>query len=318
MKSFIQLFIVCFFICATAATATAQLKPNHFIYIQSETKEPFFVILNGSNYSSSPSGYLILAKLPSGSVNFTVGFARDKYPEQKFNTTIANDDLGFSLRLNASKQWDLFNLQDFTTIVAGQKAVITPSLPMEETAISQPVTVATSTIKAVPPEPEVINKPATVVKPLGSEVKKLSSILSETGVTEIYIDKGDTVKLFIPNSATAKADADAKELTTANKPDKSVKNCTFASNDDFIRLRAKMAGFADERDMLIAGALAFKEKCFSVEQVKNLSYLVSYEENKLDFLLSAQKTVYDPTNFPSLQALLSKPAIIQQFRNALQ
>ncbi len=305
MKSIIQLIIVCFI----SVQVSAQLKPNHFIYIQSESKEPFFVMLNGKNYSSSPNGYLILAKLPSGTINFNIGFARDKYPEQTFNTIIANDDLGFSLRLNENKQWDLLNLQNFTTVTAGQKEVITTSLQTTGTKALQPEVVATTSIKSSPSEPTI--KSAT-------EVTKLSSILSETGVTEIYLDKGDTVKIFIPNSTTAKADVTAKELAAATKSDKSMKNCIFASNEDFIKLRAKMAGFVDERDMLIAGTNAFKEKCFSVEQVKNLSYLVISEENKLDFLLSAQKTVYDAANFPSLQALLSKPTLIQQFRNALQ
>jgi hypothetical protein len=312
MKSIIQLLIVCFI----SAQVSAQLKVNHFIYIQSETKEPFYVMLNGSNHSSSPNGYLILAKLPSGTVNFTVGFARDKYPEQQFETAITNDDLGFSLRLNANKQWELFNLQDFTTIITGQKAVNATNLPKANIKAPKPVTIANTATKPI--QTEAVITPATVTKPTSARVVKLSSIVSETGLTEIYVDKGDTVKIFIPNNATVKANAAAKELSTANNPDKNGKNCTFASNEDFINLRAKMAGFTDESDMLVAAAKAFKEKCFSVEQVKNLSYLLISEENKLDFLLFAQKTVYDASNFSSLQALLSKPALIMQFRNALQ
>ncbi len=321
MKSFVQLFIVCCFFSASAATA--QLKPNHFIYIQSETREPFYVMLNGNNYSSSPNGYLILSKLPSGAINFTIGFARDKYPEQNFATTINNTDLGFSLSVNADKQWHLFNLQDFTTIASGQKASNVrekiAEMPTVDTATLQlkyannAVTNATNQVETTATSVITTNKNALS----NTAIVKLSSNVSETGVTEIYLDKGDTVKIFIPNNAKAKADAVTNEPASTNKPDKSVKNCTFASNEDFVKLRAKMASYADERDMLIAGAEAFKEKCFSVEQVKNLSYLLISEQNKLDFLLSAKKTVYDAYNFSTLQALLSKPEIIQQFRNAL-
>lgn len=335
--------------CFLRVGVIAQQNANHFIYFQSETKEPFYVMLNGTNYSSSLNGYLILPKLKSGEVNFKVGFARDKYPEQNFATTIANNDLGYSLRLNASKQWELFNLQDFSLVSAGAKPEVfntnnvTTQAPTVTKAIEQPVaTVATTTapvIEVAKPQvktdtslagqlkalPKItVNTDGTINTPpkadvAASGIKKLSSIISETGVTEIYIDKGDTVRVFIPNATTAKADsAAAVKANVANKIDKSVKNCTFATNDDFLKTRSKMAALETENDMLAIAAEAFRDKCFSVEQVKNLSYLLIDEENKLSFFLTAKRTVYDAYNFPSLQKLLSKPAIIEQFRQALQ
>lgn len=299
-------------------SATAQQNANHFIYFQSETKEPFYVMLNGSNYSSSTNGYLILPKLKSGEVNFKVGFARDKYPEQNFATTIANNDLGYSLRLNANKQWELFNLQDFSLVSTGAKPVVVPTAPVAVNTITPTQTKVAEPIQAASTEPEAVKKPA-VTAIIGSEVVKLSSIVSETGVTEVYIDKGDTVRVFIPNTTTTKVDsAAAVKTSVANKVDKSVKNCTFATNEDFLKTRAKMAGVDTEGDMLTIAAQACKDKCFSVEQVKNLSYLLIDEENKLSFFLYAQKTVYDAYNFPLLQKLLIKPVIIEQFRKALQ
>ena len=169
------------------------------------------------------------------------------------------------------------------------------------------------------PVKPVIGTPATtiaIIAPADSIVKATNTV-TEIGVTQVYIDKTDTITIFIPKETSLAIDTSAKEIAVV-KVDKSVKNCTFATNDDFIKIRAKMAGLADERDMLIVAAQAFKDKCFSVEQVKYLSYLVITEENKLDFLLSAQKTVYDAYNYPSLQSLLTKPSVIQQFRNALQ
>lgn len=338
--------------CLLGVGATAQQNANHFIYFQSETKEPFYVMLNGTNYSSSVNGYLILPKLKSGEVNFKVGFARDKYPEQNFATTIANNDLGYSLRLNASKQWELFNLQDFSIVSAGAKPAAstlntTTQVPTVTKAV-EPVTptVATTTapiIDVAKPQTTTATKtdstlanqlkdlpklavntdgtintlPKTDVATNG--IKKLSSIISETGVTEVYLDKGDTVRVFIPNATTVKVDSVAAVRTNVtNKVDKSVKNCTFATNDDFLKTRSKMAAAEAEYEMLNIGAQACKDKCFSVEQIKYLSYLIIDEQNKLTFFLSAQKTVYDAYNFPTLQKLLTKPEIIEQFRKALQ
>jgi hypothetical protein len=349
MKLIIPLLLLS---CLLGVSATAQQNANHFIYFQSETKEPFYVMLNGTNYSSSVNGYLILPKLKSGEVNFKVGFARDKYPEQNFGTTIANNDLGYSLRLNASKQWELFNLQDFSIVSAGAKPEVvnannlTAQAPTVTKAVEPVTPVATTTapiIEVAKPQnttatkadatlaeqlkalPKItVNTDGTINTPPKTDVatsgiKKLSSIISETGVTEVYLDKSDTVVVFIPNTTTAKIDSAAAAKTNlTNKPDKSVKNCTFATNEDFLKTRAKMASVETEGDMLTIAAQACKDKCFSVEQVKNLSYLLIDEENKLRFFLYAQKTVYDAYNFSSLQKLLSKPDIIEQFRKALQ
>lgn len=352
MKLLIQLFLVVFLL---SSKLEAQQNVNHFIYFQSETKEPFYVMLNGVNHSSSVNGYLILPKLKSGEVNFKIGFARDKYPEQNFSTTIANNDLGYSLRLNASKQWELFNLQDFSIVSAGAKSEAifstnvtaqtapqvtekvvepvstTPVVSANTTAVTKPQAITTSVPKdsllstQLKQLPKVeVNKDGTIdaapkTTVAASGIKKLSSIISETGVTEVYIDKGDTVRVFIPNATTAKADSAATtKASVANKVDKSVKNCTFATNEDFLKTRSKMAAVDSESDMLNIAAQAFKDKCFSVEQVKYLSYLLIDEQNKLTFFLSAQKTVYDTYNFPTLQKLLTKQEFIEQFRKALQ
>ncbi|MBC7720844.1 MAG: DUF4476 domain-containing protein [Pedobacter sp.] len=276
MKTIVYLFFVC---CFVNSNAFAQTKVNHFIYIQSETKEPFFLMLNGVNYSSSPNGYLILAKLQNGLINFIIGFARDKYPEQKFSYLVADKDLGFSLKLNGNKQWELFNLQDFTTVTEGQK-------PIAASVVDQLPTTVNNTTEYV--------------------ITKTSSKTSPDGLSEIYVDNKDTISIFIPKT---------------NNPitlTQSVKNCTIATNDDFLRTRLQMAAATTEADMMTAASLAFANKCFSVEQVKNLSALILTEENKLSFFLSAKKTIYDAQNFASLQAQLSKPSLIQQFKKAVQ
>lgn len=319
MKLIIQLFLVVFLL---SAKLDAQQNVNHFIYFQSETKEPFYVMLNGTNYSSSVNGYLILPKLKSGEVNFRIGFARDKYPEQSFATIITNSDLGYSLRLNASKQWELFNLQDFSIVSAGAKpeAIYSTNVTAQAPPVTKTVEPVTTVATTTAPVTDVAKPQATIVKAdNASDIKKLSSIISETGVTEVYVDKGDTVRVFIPNATTTRADsATAVKANAVNKADKSVKNCTFATNEDFLKTRARMAAVESESDMVNIAAQACKDKCFSVEQVKYLSYLLIEEQNKLTFFLAAQKTVYDTYNFPTLQKLLTKQAFIEQFRKALQ
>jgi len=59
-----------------------QAQQNHFIYIQADSRQPFYVKLDKKIYSSSASGYLILSRLQTGEYNLAVGFPQNEWPEQ--------------------------------------------------------------------------------------------------------------------------------------------------------------------------------------------------------------------------------------------
>ena len=93
--------------------------------------------------------------------------------------------------------------------------------------------------------------------------------------------------------------------------------CIIATESDFISLRKGMAGSNTEADMIEVAKLAFKERCFSVEQIKSLSVLILNDQNKLIFFLDARQNIYDASNFSSLQSQITNPTILAQFRNVL-
>jgi hypothetical protein len=109
-----SLFVFLFFMLATVVNA----QKKHFIYIQAEGKQPFYVMLNNKNYSSSLSGYLVIPKLKNGRYFFTAGFPKDLYPEQKFSCVVDDKDLGYSLKRFGDKGWGLFDYVSFNTIMA--------------------------------------------------------------------------------------------------------------------------------------------------------------------------------------------------------
>lgn len=88
-------------------------QEKHFIFIQSDNNLPFFVQQNGKLFSSSATGYLIIPKLIAGQYNATIGFAQNAFPEQNFQYTIENKDLGYNLKNFGEKGWGLFNLQTY-------------------------------------------------------------------------------------------------------------------------------------------------------------------------------------------------------------
>lgn len=113
---FFQYFIALIFVQLVFTNVNAQKK--HFIYIQAEDKQPFYVMINQKNYSSSVNGHLIIPKLKNGKYFFVAGFPKEKYPEQKFTCVIEDKDQGFVLKQYGNNGWGLFNVVNFQSIMA--------------------------------------------------------------------------------------------------------------------------------------------------------------------------------------------------------
>ena len=110
MKNFLTSLIFC--TCCYLVNA----QQTHFIYLQTENKQPFFVKLNNKTLNSS-SGYLIIPNLDEGLYSLVIGFP-DVSSEQEFNCSIKNKDVGFIIK-NTGQQWQLLNVQTLNVIVPG-------------------------------------------------------------------------------------------------------------------------------------------------------------------------------------------------------
>lgn len=356
MKNIMQAVKFIFFIWITTC-GFIQLKAQekHFIYIQNESKQPFYVQLNKEIYSSTPGGFLIISQLVSGKYNLVTGFAKNQYPEQKFEIELNNQDLGYSLKQHDDKGWELFDLLNFNTILSNKKDTVsfnnsitdtqkqTIAAPAKDSimALNSAVVVALdSTYNPLPKTdakkdssaivsqvnnnvPEDIHKEKGIVKS-GSSIEKTFERPGDNGLDQIYVDKSgskhDTIALFIPriekNSIPA-VPLKVKEpmITESNK----IKKCTgVATDEDFYKTRLSIAAATTENAMMLAAKAAFQIKCYSTRQVKFLDVLFLSEESRLRFLALAHPYVYDPVNYPSLQSQFSEPAMIQRFKALLK
>ena len=118
-------------------SVSALAQGYHFIYIQADGQQPFYLKYNGKNYSSSSIGYLILPKLSDGNFTVQIGFPKDLYPEQAFNLSVAGQDYGYALKSFADKGWGLFNFQTTDVVMNVNVAVV-------QTAPAQTVVTNTS------------------------------------------------------------------------------------------------------------------------------------------------------------------------------
>ncbi|HSK12877.1 MAG TPA: hypothetical protein VK907_06650, partial [Phnomibacter sp.] len=92
---------------------------NYFVYIQTETQESFYVLLNKKNYSSSSAGHVIISGLTNGTHAIEVGFPGQS-ATLDYQLVISNGDQGFLLRkMEDANTWGLVNMHTTQVQMSG-------------------------------------------------------------------------------------------------------------------------------------------------------------------------------------------------------
>ncbi len=450
-------FIAVIFFAAISLFVTAQ--QIHFVYLQTENGQPFYVKLDNKVTSSSSAGYLILPKLAERDYNISVGFPKKEFPEESFKISVDKDNKGFLLKNFGEKGWGLFNLQSFA-IVMGNRLndaqvtlknlqddsfskmlanVVKDSSILEKTSIQKVTSLPQKTNNdTVTNNIDIAAIVDTVTKNSNNEIKnvdttvaisdtlKLAAIQNKEpvffsnitrtlqkkntdGIEMVYVDKNeinsDTIRIFIPaDKAISKAggensgivkkgnisevpvldttvkerspglqqNIDSSKTITENlsKRESEVENkdsvtspinnnnhdsisnsimpretiditedeikkrndasnefpkivkvssinsdCkAFASNDDFTKLRKKMAGENTNAGMIKIAKKFFRSQCFNTEQIKNLSFLFLNDEGKYQFFDSAYAFTSDSSQYHILQSQLKDAYYVDRFK----
>lgn len=196
-----QLFFFLSFFLFSFLRTTAQ--QNHFVYIQTENKQPFYVKLDQKIFSSSASGYLIIPKLSDGVYTISIGFPKNEWPEQKVTYAINKKDAGYLLKNFEEKGWGLFNLQ--TLEVMMPVGILNDIQNKDRDTFSSILS-------------NVVNDPAVAQNEMGkinvrqsdtgqlfivnSSITKLYYTVDSGNIKMVYMDKAeeisDTVEIIIP------------------------------------------------------------------------------------------------------------------------
>lgn len=139
-----------------AFSFNAASQKVYFIYLQSESQQPFFVKMNDKVYSSSAAGYLILSKLYDTTYNFKIGFPQGKWPEQDFSVTVGRKDHGYLLKDFGEKGWGLFDLQALSVKMSSSSALKSEEKPKAET---KDVSAFTEMLSKASDDPSLKEKP---------------------------------------------------------------------------------------------------------------------------------------------------------------
>ena len=404
---------------------SAKAQQQQFVYVQTESGQPFYVKLNSKLISSSPAGYIILPGMNDGDYHLVIGFPKNEFPEESFDLSVDKKNEGYLLKNLGEKGWALLNIQSMALLQGNSsKPVVTETVApkVQNDAFSNmlasvvkdsSILQKNEPVVETPPVAKVPETSSDVVVAVTPEIKRLLSEKDKDGTQMIYLDKKDTVRVFIPSAksvstmtehtagnkmstetitSNAPANVDtahltitptvvtpepdtvtlvndtiriykepAKELTVQAKEDpitpkktdvkplitiieptpsvvieekpstikksneivllpKAVTSSSvnsdckaFANDVDFLKLRKKMAAETSDDDMVQAAKKVFRTKCFSTEQIKNLSYLFLTNEGKYMFFDAAYPFTSDSDQYASLVSQLTDDYYIKRF-----
>lgn len=176
-----------------------------------------------------------------------------------------------------------------------------------------------------------------------STVKRRSESSTTEGFGLVFVDlypggETDTIRILIPNNNRTVPLEEIKQDDKEVKPVDSVQNLesirksvesnpvlykknsckSIATEDDFFKLRKKMAGESSDDNMIDEARKVFRVKCFTTQQVRNLSLLFLEDEGKYKFFDVAYEYVSDTENFASLQSELKGDYFINRFKAMLR
>ena len=178
MKRLFKLLPFGLVIMLNVLTINAFAQKRYFVYLQAEDKQPFYVMINQKNYSSSINGHLVIPKLKNGKYFFVAGFPKDKYPEQKFTCVVDNKDQGFVLKQFGNTGWGLFNLVTFKSVMANaadweKEKSIYDTVKIDDDMALVPTKVNNISENKIKPSNSINNTPKTETKPVEQPIQEV-------------------------------------------------------------------------------------------------------------------------------------------------
>jgi hypothetical protein len=196
------------------------------------------------------------------------------------------------------------NKSKTTSVADTSQLTITPTIVKIE---SDTITLVNDTIRVYK---ERVQKKDTIVNKKVSELEpdKLKTQVTQ-GVAPTDA-KSDEKQPALKNENNTEIIVLPK-VVTSSKVNSDCK--AFATDGDFLKLRKKMAAENNNDDMIRIAKKVFRTRCFSTEQIKNLSFLFLTDEGKYMFFDAAYPFTSDSDQYNSLKSQLSDEYYINRF-----
>lgn len=159
------------------------LRAQHYIFIEADGQQPFYLKQGNTMVSSSAAGFLILPKIKATEMEFSIGFPKNVYPEVAFYINGTDRDRGFQLKQMEGQGWSLFDRTSLEVIKGEvpQSAPIEMKLPQkEEGSFAQLLATATddkSLLERIPKKDSV-------------EKASVNKSITKAGLTAVAVKSG--------------------------------------------------------------------------------------------------------------------------------
>lgn len=148
----------------------------------------------------------------------------------------------------------------------------------------------------------VIPNPKPVVEQVKEEPKEEKKFLDINTQAPNNSTVPATIKEPETNTEPVTNTEPSKNTEPVTRPSAKKTNCSdLASEDEFVKLRKRMAGEKEDK-MLGEAKKYFKARCFSTNQVQVLGRLFETDEARYNFFDAAYTHVYDPEVYSTLQS----------------
>ena len=159
--------------------------------------------------------------------------------------------------------------------------------------------------------PPISNEPEVVVPAKDSQ----KAVVPATTATDPLAPKFIDITLANPNEPTSASVKESVPSTAPLKPLMVNSDCKqLATDEDFLKIRKKMSAEKNDEDMVKVASKTFKQKCYSTDQVKNLSVLFLKDEGKYKLFDAAYPYIHDTQSFSQLESQLTDAYVITRFR----
>lgn len=121
--------------------------------------------------------------------------------------------------------------------------------------------------------------------------------------------------LTVDNKPVDERGNEARETKIAESTVNVNSDCkSIATEKDFLKLRKKMAGENEIFKMIEAARRSFKSRCYTTEQLRNLSFLFLDDDGKYQFFDAAYPYTSDSDRFYTLESQLKDSYYIKRFK----
>ena len=204
-----------------ATMAFQGLSAQHYIFIEADGQQPFYLKQGNTMLSSSAAGFLIIPKVTASEMEFSIGFPKNIYPEVSFYINGIDRDRGFQLKMMEGQAWSLFDRTSLEVIKGGvpKAAPIEMKLPQkEEGGFAKLLAVATddqSLLVKIPKKDSVEKAtPSKSISKVGSTAISISTQAEDADLKRlVYVEK--TIK---GGSDTIAVEIEKMKIVEAAKP----------------------------------------------------------------------------------------------------